>query len=320
MNQHQLYICGNDILPGEEKLLELPLPEFSAHLPARLPVKIFRAERPGPRVFITGTIHGDELIGIDIINKLLSSGKLQQLVCGDVIIIPVVNVFGLVQQSRYLPDGRDLNRSFPGSKKGSSAARLAHFLFQEIITQCSHGIDLHSGADHRFNLPQIRIDTEDKEAMALAKAFAAPVVFKSELRKGSLREAAKQQSIPVLLFESAMAAMFDEEAVDTGYKGIINVLHALQMLKLPMDDDKKEALLIVNKSQWIRAPKTGIFRAGCQVKKHVKKGEVVGTITDFFGEVVAEVKSKYEGIIIGHTLTPDVNEGDPLFHIAMNDE
>ena len=239
---------------------------------------------------------------------------------GTLIAIPIVNVFVFVSQSRYLSDRRDLNRSFPGSKKGSMASRMADILMNEIIVHCSHIIDLHTGAVARENLPQIRAClSEDPETEALARAFGVPVIIDTELRDGSLREAAREHNIPVVLYEAGEALRFNEVAIRAGVRGIIGVLSHLGMR--PKSRRKKEyRSLITESTQWIRASESGILRTIVPLGTVVKKGDVLAYINDPLGEVETRVLSSVSGIVIGKTNLPLVHEGEAVFHIARYPE
>jgi predicted deacylase len=228
MNEQILQISGVDIPKGCTIDIEIDLPKLY-NLPASIPIRVIRGKRSGPTVFVSAAIHGDELNGIEIIRRLRNLPTLKKLK-GTLILVPVVNVYGLSTLSRYLPDRRDLNRSFPGSTKGSLAARIAKIFFNEIVQKCDYGIDLHTGAIHRTNLPQIRTNIENEETLALAKAFEAPMVLHSELRDGSLRAYAQDEGVAILLYEAGEALRFDDTSIKIGVKGIVNVLKALNML------------------------------------------------------------------------------------------
>ncbi|MCG6939264.1 MAG: succinylglutamate desuccinylase/aspartoacylase family protein [Gammaproteobacteria bacterium] len=311
-----LTINGVTFPAGSNTTIELPVGRLYTHTPVTMPVHVIKGRKTGPRLFICAAIHGDEIIGVEIIRRLLKNPSLKRL-RGTIIAVPVVNVHGLINHSRYLPDRRDLNRSFPGSVKGSLAARLANLLMTEIITQSSHGIDLHSGALHRDNLPQIRANLDDEETEKLAQAFNAPVMISSNLRDGSLREAAAEHGIPMLLYEAGEALRFDEVAIRAGVKGIINVMRVLEMLPPSRSKSIKHIPPVVARSStWLRAPESGILRAMVALGSRVKKDILLGVISDPFGETETSVTSAYSGIVIGRSNLPLVNEGDALFHIA----
>ncbi len=306
-------IAGTDVPAGSTRQIDVALPGLY-NIPASIPVQVIRGRRKGPTVFISAAIHGDELNGIEIIRRLKHLALIKKLK-GTLILVPVVNVYGLNTLSRYLPDRRDLNRSFPGSTKGSLAARIARIFFDEIVRKCDYGIDLHTGAIHRTNLPQIRTNVKNEETLNLAKAFEAPVVLHSELRDGSLRAEAQEHGVPILLYEAGEALRFDETAIKIGVKGIVNVLRALAML--PQTKKRRyRNPLICKSSHWTRAPESGILRTLRGLGDSVKADEIIGYVDEPLGEESYEIRSKFDGIIIGKSQIPLVQEGDAIFHIA----
>ncbi len=316
MSDHSLTINGVTFSPGTSTTVELPVGRLYTHAPMTMPVHVIRGKKSGPRLFVSAAIHGDEINGVEIIRRLLKLPVLKRL-RGTVIAVPIVNVHGLINHSRYLPDRRDLNRSFPGTEKGSLAARLAYLFMQEIVSQSTHGIDLHTGALHRDNLPQIRANLDDEETDKLARAFDVPVIISSNLRDGSLREAAAEYGIPMLLYEAGEALRFDEVSIRAGVKGIVNVMRTLEMLPPSRSKSKKHVEPVVARSSsWVRAPDSGILRAMVPLGSRVKKDTLLGMVADPFGESEASVIASFNGIVIGRTNLPLVNEGDALFHIA----
>jgi predicted deacylase len=266
-------------------------------------------------LLVTSALHGDEINGIEIIRRLLGHKSLNRIK-GTLVLIPVVNVFGFVAQSRYLPDRRDLNRSFPGSPKGSMAARLANLIMTDILPGCTHVIDLHTGAIARQNLPQIRaLLTGVPEVEELAKAFGAPVILDAGLRAGTFREAAHSLGIPTLVYEAGEALRFDEVSVRAGAAGIINVLAHLGMIR-PGARHKEHLPFIAKSTQWVRAPQSGVARALVPLGARVAIGEPLAYISDPFGEHEEMVTSTAAGIVIGRTRMPLVHEGEAVFHIA----
>lgn len=309
-------IGNQSVSPRSRTLIELPLPSLYTHTPLSLPVHVVRGRADGPRLFISAAIHGDELNGTEIIRRLLKQPALKRL-RGTLVAVPIVNIYGLLHHSRYLPDRRDLNRSFPGSGKGSLAARLAKLFMTEIVAKCSHGIDLHTGAIHRSNLPQIRANLDDEETARLAAAFGVPVLINANLRDGSLREAAAEHGIPMLLYEAGEALRFDEVSIRAGVKGIISVMRALEMLPASRSKKKKKQEPVVARSStWVRACASGLFRKVRPLGSRIKKGDVIGLIDDPFGGDEFEVIASAGGIIIGCSEIPLVHEGEALFHIA----
>ncbi len=310
-----IFINGTRINAGQRETIELPLGTLYTHTPLSMPVHVICGQKPGPRLFVSAAIHGDELNGVEIIRRLLKDKAIKRL-RGILVAIPVVNVHGLLHQSRYLPDRRDLNRSFPGSEKGSLAGRVAHIFIEQIVKQCTHGIDLHTGAIHRSNLPQIRANLDDEETARLAHAFGVPVLLNSNIRDGSLREASAELGLPMLLYEAGEALRFDEVSIRAGVCGIKNVMRELDMLPPSRKPRKPTEPYIARSSNWIRASDSGVFRTVVPLGAHVEKGKLLGVISDPFGETEYEILSNCEGIIIGKNNLPLVNEGDALFHLA----
>lgn len=311
------FVIGNtSVARRTRSVIELPLPPLYTHTPLYLPVHILRGAKDGPRLFVSAALHGDELNGTEIIRRLLKQPALKRL-RGTLVAVPIVNIYGMLNHSRYLPDRRDLNRSFPGSSKGSLAARLAHLFMNEIVHNCTHGIDLHTGAIHRSNLPQIRANLDDQETAQLATDFGVPVLLNSNLRDGSLREAASQHGIPMLLYEAGEALRFDEVAIRAGVRGVINVMRSMEMLPASRSKRKKQnEPFIARSSSWVRASASGLFRKVSSLGSRVKRGEVIGLIDDPFGGNEYEVTSTASGIIIGCAEIPLVHEGEALFHVA----
>lgn len=310
-----LTLGGVQVLPGERKTIDLEVGKLYTHSAVTMPVQVLCGHQAGPVLFVSAAIHGDELNGVEVIRRLLKVPALKRLK-GTLIAVPIVNLHGFINQSRYLPDRRDLNRSFPGSDKGSLAGRVAHLFMHEIVQRCTHGIDLHTGAIHRSNLPQIRANLDDAETLELAKAFGTPVVLNSDLRDGSLREAAGKMGIPVLLYEAGEALRFDELAIRGGVQGILRVMRRLNMLPKSV---KQQAFdpIVARTSNWVRAPQGGIFRAAVkQGERVIKDQTVLGVVSDPFGESEVEIRAPFSGIIIGQLHLPLVNEGEALFHIA----
>ncbi|QDP01550.1 succinylglutamate desuccinylase/aspartoacylase family protein [Thalassotalea sp. PS06] len=311
----EFVIGGHTILPGESKKLALPVARLYTDAEVDLPVYIVRGKRSGPVVFISAAVHGDELNGIEIIRRLVNL-KSFKVNSGTVIAVPMVNVYGVVNQSRYMPDRRDLNRSFPGSSKGSLAARVANTFLKEIVSQCDYGIDLHTGAIHRSNLPQIRADLSDEQTKQLAEVFAAPVALHANLRDGSLREAAGSMETKVLLYEAGEALRFDELSIRIGLKGIINVLRHLQMI--PKGRSKKSSRMpfVAYDSGWVRASVSGIATHKFDLGDSVNKGDTLAQIGSPYGELLGSVPANRSGVIIGKQNIPLVQEGEAMYHIA----
>jgi len=267
-------------------------------------------------VFVCAAVHGDELNGVEIIRRLMKRRALNRI-CGTIIAVPIVHVYGVIGRSRYLPDRRDLNRPFPGSGRGSLAARLADLFMTEIVSHCTHGIDLHTGALHRSNLPQLRGNLDDDETLRLARLFGVPVLINADLRDGSLREAAAARGIPMLLYEAGEALRFDEISIRAGVQGILNVMRGLEMLP-PVRGKRRHSHepFVARSSAWVRAPASGIFRGMVPVGAYVKADECLGSIAEPAGDTERDVRASRGGIVIGRSNLPLVLEGEALFHIA----
>lgn len=308
-------IGGEVIAPGTRKTVNLPVSTLSDHTPVTLSAHVIHGRKDGPTVFVSAGIHGDEVIGVEIVRRLLRAKTLNRL-RGTLIVVPIVNTFGFLNHSRYLPDRRDLNRSFPGSRNGSLAARLAHIFLSEIVSRCSLGIDLHSAAMHRTNLPQVRVSANNRDTLKLARIFGAPVILTSALRDGSLRQEAKKVGVDVLLYEAGEAMRFDEMSVRAGVAGILRVLKARDMLPVAGIAGAKAKSQLCSDSRWLRAPAGGLLRMFKAEGDVVDQGEVVAAISDPFGEDEIDVVAGDAGIIVGRAVMPVVHEGDALFHIA----
>ncbi len=308
-------ICGHSIAAGTRKTIDIPLGALSNHTPMSLPVHVIHGRRDGPTLFVSAAIHGDEVQGVEVIRRLIQGTALRSLM-GTVMLIPIVNGYGFISHTRYLPDRRDLNRSFPGAPGGSLAGRLAHIFMTEIVHRSDVGLDLHTGALHRTNLPQIRADIEEEGCLELAHAFGAPVILHSNLRDGSLRGAAQEAGVNVLLYEAGEALRFDEFAIRAGVKGVLGVMKHLGMLSAKSGKARKTKSVISRSSHWLRAAEGGIFRATRTIGDSVEKDQVIGAIADPFGEADTEITARSAGIIIGRTNVPVVNQGDALFHVA----
>ncbi|PLY09602.1 MAG: succinylglutamate desuccinylase [Arcobacter sp.] len=277
-------------------------------------MRVVRGKKDGPVVFISAAIHGDELNGIEIIRRLRKLSILKKLQ-GTIIFAPIVNVYGVMTLSRYLPDRRDLNRSFPGSIKGSIASRIAKIFFDEIVSKCDLGIDLHTGSIHKSNLPQVRTNLNNEYTLKLAHAFGAPVVLHSELRDGSLRAEAQEMGTPILLYEAGEALRFDESCIRVGVKGIINVLRENGMLPKVIRKNTKKPITS-KASRWIRANESGMVRTIKALGEIVKENEIIAYIDEPLDDNSFEILSPFDGIIIGKSQIPLVQEGDAIFHIA----
>jgi predicted deacylase len=315
-----LEIGGEKIGRGKRRKLELFVAKLFDYTDMVIPVEVIRGRKPGPTMFVSAAIHGDEINGVEIIKRLLGRSGITAL-HGTLIAVPIVNVFGFNTNSRYLPDRRDLNRCFPGNHQGSLASVMAHLFMEEVVSRCTHGIDLHTGAIHRTNLPQIRADLGDRDTRKLAESFGVPVIINSSTRDGSLREAAANLGIQMLLYEGGEALRYDEKAIQTGLQGILAVMRNIGMLPMLKTPRRKPGVHVftANRSTWVRAPASGSLSTRIRPGSRVMEGDVLGVLSDPFGEGRVEVRASKTGIVIGMSVIPLVSHGDGLFHIALFD-
>lgn len=313
-----LQIANVKIPRGKRAKLEIPFAKLYDHTEMTIPVEVVRGTEDGPTLFVSAAIHGDEINGVEVIKRLLSKSRINPKMKGTLIAVPIVNVFGFNRNARYLPDRRDLNRCFPGSPKGSLGGQIAHIFMQEIVGKCTHGIDIHTGAFHRTNLPQIRACIDDEETHRLAKAFGVPVVINSSIRDGSLRQAAAERGIPMLLYEGGEVLRYEEKIIKSALMGILSVMESIGMIepKQPKHMKKKAKTFIAQSSHWIRAAHSGSLRTRKHIGDRVKEGDLLGILSDPYGDDKLEVRSTKTGIIIGTTVLPLVNNGDAMYHIA----
>jgi predicted deacylase len=299
---------------GERVSIELPVADLYTGTSLAMPVKVLCGNRAGPTLFVSAAVHGDELNGVEIIRRLLKRRTLQSI-RGTLIAVPVVNVHGFLNQSRYLPDRRDLNRSFPGSAKGSIAARLANTFLKEIVAKADVGIDLHTGAINRSNLPQIRANIDDPETLALAKAFGTAVVLNSNIRDGSLRACAAERGFPMLIYEAGEALRFDEISIRAGLRGVLQVMRQIGMLP-PSKTTTPINPVIADSTSWIRSPISGVVSHKADLGTRVVEGQRLAVVGDPLGEDEEQVIAPFNGIVIGRSNLPLAHEGDALFNVA----
>jgi len=311
-------IGGQLVAPGGRMRLDLPVALLPTQTQLHLPVTVVHGLRPGPRMWVSAAVHGDELNGVEVIRRVLE--RLEgPLPAGTLLAVPIVNVFGFIGQSRYLPDRRDLNRSFPGSNRGSLASRIAHLFLSQIARRCTHGIDLHTASQDRSNLPQIRADLRDPETRRCAEAFGAPVMVQSAVRDGSLRAAATRLGITALLYEGGEPQRFNERAIEAGLQGILGVMGELGMLR-PRKRRPREPGRLVEESTWVRARRGGLLRLRVDEGHLVAARELLGTIADPFGLEGCEIRAPFAGLVIGLTRNPVVHGGDAVLHLGRISE
>ena len=309
---------------GASRAVELPLTRLVTGGDVSVPVQVVHGREPGPVVWLDAAIHGDEVVGVEVIRRVLGQLSPREL-RGTVVAVPVVNVFGFMEGDRYLPDRRDLNRSFPGSARGSLASRIAHLFMTEVVAKCSVGIDLHTAADRRANLPQIRADLDDPETRRLALAFGAPVALHAAIRDGSLRQAARAAGARVLVYEAGEALRFDDESIGVGVAGVFRILAALGMLPEECTPEAvagapAPAPYVSRASGWVRARGSGILQLDVGLGDLVEQGRRLGGISDALGRRPRVVHADRDGIVVGLNRAPLVNIGDAVVHIAAVDE
>lgn len=311
-------IAGQVFQPGTRTMIRVPVAQRLTAGHVEIPCAVVHGRREGPSLLVSAALHGDEINGTEIVRRILMLPMLKKLK-GTLIAVPVVNVYGFVTQQRYLPDRRDLNRSFPGSPRGSLAARVANTFVETFLSKATHAIDLHTGAIHRTNLPQIRARLAAPGVEAMARSFGAPVILNSPLRPGSLRKEAEERGVPIVVYEAGEALRFDENSIRAGVKGVISVMRLLDMLPAGRTTRLASEAVISRQSVWVRAPETGILGTRHRLGARIRKGGILGTISDSLGEVTRDVLSPVSGILVGRNLLPLANEGDALFHIATFD-
>lgn len=310
-----IVIGDTEIKPGQRITVDLPVADLYTSTPLSMPLHVICGRRSGPVLFVSAAIHGDELNGVEVIHRLMKRKGLATI-RGTLLAVPIVNVHGFLNQSRYLPDRRDLNRSFPGSPKGSIAARLAHLFYTEIVSKADYGIDLHTGALHRSNLPQIRGNLDDPKTLELAQAFGAPVIVNSNIRDDSLRACVAELGMPVLIYEAGEALRFDELSIRAGLRGVLNVMRTIGMLPAQRRPARSMSAVLARSTSWARAPASGIVSTRVQLGSSVSKGQLLAKISDPLGDEEAKLISPFDGIVIGRSNLPLAHEGDALFNIA----
>ncbi len=308
-----------DVAPGRSGTGELPIARQVTGTRISLPLQVLHGRRDGRTIWLSAAVHGDEINGVEIIRRVMR-GLDARTMAGTVVAVPIVNVHGFLNGDRYLPDRRDLNRSFPGSPTGSLAARIANLFMTEIVSRCDVGIDLHTGSDHRTNLPQIRADLDDPETRKLAEAFGAPLMLHAKTRDGSLRGAATERGATVLLFEGGEALRFDDDALTAGVDGIRRVLAELAVID-PDTAGPRPVPVESRSSSWVRARRSGIALLDAELGEVVQRGQQLGLIHDSVGRRLARVSAPRRGVVIGRVQQPLVNQGDALIHLAeVSDE
>ncbi len=314
MKSVPLKVGGVTVKRGQRRRLEIPVARLPTGTALSLPVTVLRGRKPGPTIWLSAALHGDEINGTEIIRRVVLQLDPKSL-SGAVIAVPIVNVYGFIERSRYLPDRRDLNRSFPGSASGSLASRLANLFLKEVVSHCSHGIDFHTGARHRTNLAHLRADLADEEARRLVEAFGAPLIFNAKRIVGSLRAEAHRREIPILVFEAGEPLRFDERSIEMGVHGTLRVMAALGMVPetiAPPPPPTVEATRAV----WLRATRSGILHLATSMGEVTRKGEVLARIANPFSGRRRILRAPFDGLVFAQSTNPLVYQGDAILHLA----
>ena len=309
-----IVINGDEIKPGENKLVKINISRLPTGTLIDIPVHVFNAKKPGPTILLQAGLHGDEINGVETLRRMLENNDFN-IEKGAVIVVPILNIFGFIHFSRDVPDGKDVNRSFPGTKSGSLASRMAYHYTNEILPQIDFGIDLHTGGGQRHNYPQIRYTADDETSKNLAEIFNAPIYFPSRLINGSFRKAAFKMDKPIIVYEAGESMRFDEFAMETAIAGIKNVLNAFEMLTNNFKQKKKETIHLESR-KWVRAARAGMFIPEVDNGSVIKKGEILGVITDTFAKKSKKIIAPMDGYVFCINHQAVVNQGDALFHVG----
>jgi len=312
----ELVIGGRKIKPGETQEILLKISEFYTSNPVNIPLTVIRGHEPGPSVFLTAAIHGDELNGVEIVRSVIQELD-HNKINGTLLCLPVVNRFGFLTHSRYLPDRRDLNRHFPGEPRGSSADRIAAIIFMQVVANADYGMDFHTAAVGRTNLPHLRADLSRREVRRLARAFGTEVIVDKPGSPQSLRAASVAAGVPAILYEGGETFRFQRRNIRKGIAGSYNVLAALGMLPIPPKEPKLQ--VIVKKTEWVRAERGGILDLIAQPGELVYEHEELAVIENPFGREVSTVVAPFTGLVLGTTTRPMVSPGDAICHLAKLD-
>jgi len=306
-------INGERIAPGENRLVKINISRLPTGTLIDIPVHVFNAKSPGPTILLQAGLHGDEINGVETLRRMLEQ-KDFGITKGAVIVVPILNIFGFIHFSRDVPDGKDVNRSFPGSKTGSLASQMAYHYTQEILPQIAMGIDLHTGGGQRHNYPQIRYTKEDVASKELANIFNAPLSFSSRLISGSFRKAAYKMNKPIVVFEGGESMRFDEFSITEAIRGIKNVLTHFGML--PFVKKSHRETFHLERTKWLRALRAGMFVPSVTNGSAIKKGQHLGMITDTIAKRSKEIKAPFDGVVFCINHQAVVNQGDAIFHIG----
>ncbi len=309
-------ILGESILPGESKTIDLEIAKLHNTAKLKIPIIVERSKIEGPIILFTAGIHGDEINGVEIVRQLITK-KINKPKRGTIICIPIINMFGFVNMTRQFPDGRDLNRVFPGSKKGSLASQFAYHILTEILPLADYAVDFHAGGASRFNVPQIRLAPNNPELKVLADVFNAPFTLFSKNIAGSFRNSSDKLNVKMLLFEGGKSLDINESVADEAVSGVKRILAHLEMLNPKLNLNTQESdTIYIEKSTWIRARCSGLLHDNGTIGTFVKKGTVLATITDPFGKFERKVKAPNNGYVINANHAPIVYQGDAIYHLS----
>lgn len=311
----KVIIANQEIQPGEFKEINISIARLPSHTLIDTPVYVSRATEDGPILALIAGMHGDELNGMEIVRRILDRG-LHKVKRGTVVCMPVINIYGFLNYSREVPDGKDVNRSFPGSRRGSLASRVAYYLMHEVIPFVDYGIDFHTGGAMRTNYPQVRAQLRDEQNLELANAFSAPFTIDMPFRPNSLRKEASRKGKRIIVYEGGESLRFDPHAIEEGIAGTLRLMKFLNMIDNA--PEPSEANRVIWSTAWVRAKHAGLFQPNVQCGQLVHRGEWVGTITDPFGEFKEEVKAPQTGYVIGLNNRPVIHAGDALIHLGMD--
>ena len=316
MSKDILNILGVEVAPGKSATVTFEVAKLHTRNTLDVPIIIERSKKPGPTVLMTAGIHGDEINGVEIIRQIIAKG-INKPKTGTTICVPVINVFGFLNMDRLFPDGRDLNRVFPGSANGSLASRVAHFVMTELVPHVDFAMDFHTGGADRFNAAQIRIVKDDPSLTELAHVFGAPFIYYSQNLNKSFRNSCSKAGVPMLLFEGGKSFNIHSTITNTGVNGAKRVLHHLGMLnsRFKVSQPKVKAI-VIDESKWLRAKYSGMFKVTVDINTYVEKGQVIGNITDPYGSFNYFVKAPNTGYIFNLNESPIIYQGDAIFHIT----
>lgn len=311
-----MIINGTEIKPGKDVTVKIKVGDLPSGNSINLFAHVFRSKNPGPTLLVLGGVHGDEINGVEIVRRAVKSGLFKKLNVGAVIAVPLINVYGFINFSRDLPDGKDVNRSFPGTSRGSLASRVAYAMSKHILPLTDFGLDFHTGGKSIHNYPQLRVNPADKKSVKLAKAFNPPFIIHSKPISKSLRKECTKRAIPMVVYEGGESLRLDDFSVKEGIDGIKRVMRSLGMIT---EEQPGQRSIMIKNSKWVRATQAGIFITYKKSGDHVEKGEILGHITDPYGNKESKIKSPVTGIIYGHNNIPLLHLGEALYHIGFED-